>query len=154
MCHMLNMLLAKWLRKIVYHMVTYFGFSSVLLGGRSSNCLRYIRYNEIGMKGSGRKLLQTQGASCSSGASIPIFLDALFTKMVHAFQHDRVPEEVIAYGTGQFFLNGLLLALASHFCKNIREGLSFNSSGRVLQVKHTEKRMISLNTSPKHINNH
>lgn len=83
-----------------HHMVTYFGFPFVLLRGRSSNCLRYIRYNEIGMKGSGRKFLPTLGASGNSGASIPVFLDTLFTKMVHAFQHDRVPEEVIAYGTG------------------------------------------------------
>lgn len=73
--------------------------------------------------------MPTLGASGNSGASIPIFLDTLFTKMVHAFQHDRIPEEVIAYGTGQFFLNGLLLTLASHFCKKIKEGLSFSSRG-------------------------
>lgn len=40
--------------------------------------------------------------------------------MVHAFQHDWVPEEVIADGTGQFFLEALLLALVGHACADTK----------------------------------
>ncbi|KAF7249253.1 putative RNA-directed DNA polymerase from transposon BS, partial [Varanus komodoensis] len=80
-------------------------------GGTPANCFHYSRNKVLGAEGAAGELSPTLGAGGNFRATVPIALDALLAEVVHAVQHDRVPEEIEADGAGQLLPKALLLAL-------------------------------------------
>lgn len=67
------------------------------------NLLHQGRHKVVGLKVLGFKLLATLRTADWPLGSSPVAADTGFAEVVHAGQHDGIPEEVAADGAGQVF---------------------------------------------------
>ena len=74
------------------------------------------REQVVGAERPAGELSAALGAGGDTGAALPIALDAGLAEVVHAVQHDWLPEELAADGTCQLLPQAPVLAPASHPC--------------------------------------
>lgn len=82
---------------------THLQVFDVRVGERGPDLLHQGRHQVVGLKVLGVKLLATLRAADGALGSPPVAGDAGSAEVVHAGQHDGLPEEVAADGAGQVF---------------------------------------------------
>lgn len=75
----------------------------VSVRGGGPDLLHHGCHKVVGLKVLGAELLATLRAAHGTRRAPPVLGDARFAKVVHAGQHDRLPEQVTANSTSQVF---------------------------------------------------